>query len=137
MPARDLYHDTVRKALTRDGWTITDDPLKLPWGFRDSFVDLGAEKLLAAEKGKRKIAVEIKSFTSPSLVYDLERAIGQFVLYRALLDKKEPDRTLYLAIPEPVLKDIYLEQMADVLIGGKLVQMFSFDPAKEVIARWT
>ncbi len=83
MPARDLFHDVVRAALERDGWTVTHDPLKVPWGRRDLFVDLGAEKLLGAEKAGRKIAVEIKSFTGMSLINDLEKAIGQFVLYRS------------------------------------------------------
>lgn len=58
MPAKDRYHDAVKAALVRDGWTITHDPLTLRWGKKDMFVDLGAEKLLAAEKGERKIAVE-------------------------------------------------------------------------------
>jgi XisH protein len=99
MPTRDLYHDTVKRALIKDGWTITHDPFKLPVGIRDSFVDLGAEKLVAAEKGARKIAVEIKSFLSPSLLQDLETALGQFTLYRAFLSRVESDRTLYLALP--------------------------------------
>lgn len=43
MPARDRYHDEVRRALIADGWQVTDDPLRLRWGKRDLFVDLGAE----------------------------------------------------------------------------------------------
>ena len=27
MPAKDIYHDTVKNALIKDGWTITHDPL--------------------------------------------------------------------------------------------------------------
>ena len=50
MPARDFYHDVVKSALIADGWTITDDPLKLHVGKKDLFVDLGAERLLAADK---------------------------------------------------------------------------------------
>lgn len=64
MPAKDTYHDAVKTALTKDGWTITDDPLYLKCGYKDLFIDLGAEQLLAAEKGKRKIAVEVKSFVA-------------------------------------------------------------------------
>jgi hypothetical protein len=48
MPARDKYHDAVRNALIKDGWTITHDPLRLVWGKRDMYVDLGAKKLLGA-----------------------------------------------------------------------------------------
>ncbi len=136
MPARDTYHDAVKNALIKDGWTITHDPLKLPWGRRDLFVDLGAREILAAEKPGRKIAVEIKSFKGASLVHDLERAVGQFVLYRSLLARNEPDRVLYLAVPEPTLKDIYAEQLADVLIEDELARIFAFDFEEEVITRW-
>jgi len=78
--AKDIYHDTVRTALEKDGWTITDDPLTLRVGLRDVFVDLGAQKLLAAEREGQKIAVEIKSFISQSLVKDWENALGQYIL---------------------------------------------------------
>ena len=27
MPVKDIYHDTVKNALIKDGWTITHDPL--------------------------------------------------------------------------------------------------------------
>lgn len=136
MPVPDLYHDAVKNALVKDGWTITHDPFKLPVGVRDSFVDLGAQKLVAAEKGTRKIAVEIKSFLSPSLLQDLERALGQFTLYRAFLSRVDPDRTLYLALPEATMEGIYADKIADVLLADKLVEIVTFDPDEEVIVRW-
>ena len=34
MPAKDTYHDPLRNALIKDGWTITDDPFRLVWGER-------------------------------------------------------------------------------------------------------
>src|SRR5258708_33705788 len=67
MSRLDLYHDAVRHALEKDGWTITHDPLTLSVGGRDIYVDLGAEKPIAAEKEGRRIAVEIKSFWAPPL----------------------------------------------------------------------
>ena len=58
MPARNVYHDAVIRALVADGWTITDDPLKLEYGDRNLYVDLGAEySTVGAEKSGRKIAV--------------------------------------------------------------------------------
>jgi hypothetical protein len=54
MPVKDLYHDTVRTALIKAGWTITDDPLILKIGERSIFIDLGAEKLMAAERDTEK-----------------------------------------------------------------------------------
>ena len=66
MPAKDIYHDTVKNALIKDGWTITDDPLSLKVGKKDIFIDLAANKLLVAEKKDKKIAVEVKSFIGTS-----------------------------------------------------------------------
>ncbi len=85
MPARDKFHDVVRNALIKDGWIITDDPLTLKFGKTDLFVDLGAEKLLAAEKEGKKIAIEIKSFLGKSIISEAQDAIGQFMMYREVL----------------------------------------------------
>ena len=64
--------------------------------------------------------VEIKSFSGASLIFDLERAIGQFVLYRELLADKESDRTLYLAIPKHAFKDIVEEHLGRVDIVSEV-----------------
>ncbi|MEC4985257.1 MAG: element excision factor XisH family protein [Oscillatoria sp. PMC 1068.18] len=32
IPAKDIYHDPVKKALIKDNWVITDDPLTLTMG---------------------------------------------------------------------------------------------------------
>jgi hypothetical protein len=72
--AKDLFHEAVKIALEKEGWTITDDPYKLKLNDMKIFpsalnIDLGAEKVIAAEKGPEKIAIEIKTFGGPSLVY--------------------------------------------------------------------
>lgn len=84
MPARDTFHDVVIHALMKDGWTITHDPFRLTWGKRDLFVDIGAERLIAANKGVHKIAMEVKSFAEPSDMAALEKALGQYTLYHAV-----------------------------------------------------
>ena len=104
MPAKDIYHDTVKNALIKDGWTITHDPLRLRWGSDLLYVDLGAEQLLTAKKEDRKIAVEVKSFVSYSNMADRENALGQYILYRNIIEELESDRTLYLAVHEEVLQ---------------------------------
>jgi len=77
MPAKDMFHDLVKRALQQDGWVITHDPLFIEWGEAEIYVDLGAEKLLAAEKGQQKIAVEVKSFLAPSVMSEFHTAVGQ------------------------------------------------------------
>jgi hypothetical protein len=46
MPAKDHYHETVKNALIKDGWTITHDPLILRLSKKKLYIDLGAEQLL-------------------------------------------------------------------------------------------
>jgi hypothetical protein len=72
MPAKDVIHDAVKNALVKDGWTITDDPLRLKYKAVNLSVDLGAERTLAAEREGEKIAVEIKSFLNASTINDLK-----------------------------------------------------------------
>jgi predicted RecB family endonuclease len=63
--AKDKFHNIVRHALEKDGWTITADPYEINVDDVDFEIDLAAEELLRAEREGRKIAVEIKSFISP------------------------------------------------------------------------
>lgn len=80
MPARDIYHNSVKRALQKDGWTITHDPFPLKIGKKHLSADLGAERLISAEKDIKKIVVEVKSFVGRSDVKDLEQALGQLCL---------------------------------------------------------
>jgi XisH protein len=116
---------------------ITHDPyrLKLARG-RNLFVDLGAERLIAAEKGLEKIAIEIKSFRSASEIKDLEEALGQFVLYEHLLTRYEPERKLYLAVPENVRQSVFEEEAGHILIEDKIIRLFTFDIAQQEIVQW-
>src|SRR5438876_893202 len=135
MPAKDTYHDAVRNALLKDGWTITDDPFRLVWGERDFYVDIGAERVVAAEKAGKRIAVEVKSFLGDSQMHDLEEALGQFLLYRSILEEQEPDRMLFLAIPdEPA--ELFDEPIGQLLITKHLIRAVVFDPRKEEVLRW-
>lgn len=136
VPAKDIYHDTVKNALVKDGWTVTHDPLKLKWGKKDLFIDLGAEQLLAAQKQESKIAVEIKSFVGRSDVADLENALGQYVLYHDILEEVSPERVLYLAIRDAIFQDLFEEPIGKLLLNKRRVKLIVFDPDKEEILRW-
>jgi hypothetical protein len=137
MPAKDIYHQTVKIALVKDGWTITHDPyrIRLARG-KNLFVDLGAERLIAADRDTEKIAVEIKSFTRASDMKDLEDALGQFVLYARLLIRYAPERTLYLAVTEEIRKTVFEEEAGQILIEDGIIRLVTFNPIQEVIVRW-
>ena len=136
MPAKDIYHDSVKNALIKDRWTITHDPLTLRVGRKDLFVDLGAEQFLAAEKQGRKIAVEIKSFVGASEIEDLKNAVGQYVLYQNALELMEPDRELYLAIRQKVYSELFEEVIGKLLLQKRQIKLIVFEPNNEVIVTW-
>ena len=136
MPRYDIYHDAVRNALIKDGWTITHDPLPVTFGRRNLYIDLGAETPLAAEKDGRKIAVEIKSFVSNSEVTDFTRALGQYLWYRSLLARQEPERALYLAVGNDIADGIFEEPEARDFMKAQSIRLLVFDPAQEVVLRW-
>ena len=136
MAARDLHHDTVKTALIKDSWTITDDPLTLKIGIRNVLVDLGAEKLIAAERGTTKIAVEVKTFIGPSLVNELEKAWGQFFLYSRILKKQDSLRQIYLAVERNVFATLFREEIGQLLLEEPGFRLFVFDAKKEEIIQW-
>ncbi len=105
--AKDLFHDAVRRGLEKERWTVTDDPLELELEEITVKIDLGAERLIAAERGEEKIAVEIKSFIGTSAISDFHTALGQFLNYRIMLEVNEPDRLLYLAVPRETYQTFF------------------------------
>ena len=137
MPAKDIFHDAVKNALIKDGWTITHDPLRLKWGNDLFYVDLGAEQLLTANKGDRKIAVEVKSFVGYSNMADLENALGQYILYRDIIEELDPDRTLYLAVHEEIFTTIFEESLGQMLVRKNHLKLVVFNKTEEVIIKWS
>ncbi|MBP0021977.1 MAG: XisH family protein [Cyanobacteria bacterium SBLK] len=136
MPQYDLYHNEVKNALSKEGWTINNDPYTLEYKGLRLYADLGAEKLLVAEKLERKIAVEIKVFNSPSQVTELQKAIGQYNMYQSILHRVTPDRKLYLAISEEVYCDFFQKPAIQDIVSDQNINLIIFDPDREVITQW-
>ncbi|MDX2270466.1 MAG: element excision factor XisH family protein [Cyanobacteriota bacterium] len=136
MPAKDIYHDTVKRALQKDGWTITHDPFPLQIGKKRLSADLGAEQLISAERGLQRIVVEVKSFVGSSDVKDLEQALGQYVLYRQILDEMRIWRSLYLAVPQPTFNSVFTIELGQVLLKNQVVKLIVFNDESEAIVQW-
>lgn len=136
MSKRDFFHNAVKNALIKAGWTVTHDPFELKFGGVDMAVDLGAEKILAAEKGAEKIAVEIKSFISASEISEFHNALGQFINYKMALDEKEPARKLFLAVPTDVYDSFF--QLPLIIKSAKFarLKLLIYQPLTEEIVKW-
>ena len=136
MPALDRYHQAVRRALEKDGWTITNDQFQVFYGGRRVVIDLGAEKVIAAEKANRKIAVEIKTFGGPSPLAELEQAIGQFGLYTSVLAQVEPERVLFVAVPLNVYQTLFQEPIGQIVLHDLLHHVIVYVAEAEEINEW-
>jgi XisH protein len=134
--AKDFYHNIVKEALIKDEWSITDDPYIIRLGGRDSVeADLGAEKMLQAERAGRKIVVEIKSFLNRSLIYDFHGAYGQFAFYQRALEKFEHQRQLYLAMPVDIFTEFSEKPYFKEFMEAEM-NILVFDPFEKIIVQW-
>lgn len=136
MSAKDLIHEAVRNALIKDGWNITHDPLTLEYAGVRVFADLGAERVIGAERDNEKIAVEIKSFVGRSLFHDLEEALGQYIVYRRFLQKSESPRQLYLAINYLIHETDFQTEAVQMLLQEEHVSLLVVDVATEEVKQW-
>ncbi len=137
MSAKDLYHEIVRTALEKDGWQITADPLILTFTpKRQLRIDLGAEKLIGAERDNQYIAVEVKTFLAPSNLSEFHAALGQFLNYRLALKIRQPDRKLFLAIPQEIYQDFFLEEFAQLSVAEYQLKLIIFHVENQEIVQW-
>jgi len=136
MAAKDKYHVQVRHALEKEDWIITHDPyfLKLEWV--NYPVDLGAERMIAAQKENIKILVEIKSFLAESIPNEFHTALGQYLDYELGLEEIEPDRVIFLAIPDKVYQKIQKIPILLKALNKYDVKVIIFDPNLEEIKQW-
>jgi hypothetical protein len=136
MAARDIFHKAVKQALITDGWNITNDPLVIQVGNIDLYIDLGAEKLIAAEKEGNVIAVEVKSFLGASFVSEFHVALGQFLNYRYALEQKEPYRHLFLAVPVDIYNTFFTLAFTKGVVERYDVKLLIYNPEKEEVHLW-
>jgi len=100
------------------------------------YVDLGAKLILTAKKNEQKIAVELKTFGGTSEMNELENAIGQYMVYRSVIARIEPDRMLYLAIHQDVFLDIFEEPLGQILLEDYRIPLIIFDFRTKEIVKW-
>jgi hypothetical protein len=136
MAAKDLFHEAVKQALLKEQWVITSDPLTIKIEGVKFEIDLAAEKVFAAQKAGRKIAVEVKSFLNNSAITDFHAALGQFLNYRLALQMTESDRTLYLAVPLETFESFFQERFVQEAVKLYQLKLIVYDPEKEVVIAW-
>lgn len=127
----------MKVALKKDGWKITHDPLffNLSEQIRIK-INLGAQKLISADKDEQKIAVEVKSFIGVSAISEFHTAVGQFLNYRVALEQKDSERLLYLAISKDIYQEFFIDSFIQSVLERYKIKLFVFHVQKQEIVLW-
>jgi glucose-6-phosphate 1-dehydrogenase len=134
---RDIFHQQVKKALIKDGWIITHDPLTIRISEAVKLqIDLAAESIIAAERDSEKIAVEIKSFVADSDISAFHTALGQYLNYCQALEEQQSNRIVYLAIPSETYEDFFQLSFIQRALKRYQVKLMIYDPKLEEIKQW-
>lgn len=136
MPAVFRIHEIVKKALINEGWTITADPLVLTYSERKLFIDLGAERIIGAHKGNVRIAVEVKTFAGPSPIREVQQALGQYIMYKAVLERESEPRIPFIALSQDFYDTFFQEPLGGLMIDNYSPNLLVVDVNKEVVSRW-
>ncbi|HAN74531.1 MAG TPA: XisH protein [Planktothrix sp. UBA8402] len=137
MPAKDIYHEAVKNALIKEGWTITADPYPLEYEDVELYPDLAVEKVISEEQKQRKIIIEIKSFISSSLMKDFELALGQYILYRDLIQLAQDEyQEIYLAIKDEIYDTFFQRKSIKAVVKLNQVALLVINTDKEEIVQW-
>jgi hypothetical protein len=137
MPAKDIYHEAVKNALIKDGWTITADPYPLEYEDVELYPDLAVEKLISETQKQRKIIIEIKSFISLSIMKDFELALGQYILYRDLIQLAQDEyQEIYLAIKDEIYDTFFQRKSIKAVVKLHQIALLIINTEKEEIVQW-
>ena len=93
--------------------------------------------VFAAEREGVKIAVEVKSFLSKSIMSDFHTAIGQYLDYFDALEESEPERELFLALPVDAYNHrVFQGRFIQKRLKKENVKLIVFDPLINTILEW-
>ena len=138
MPAKDIFHDTVKNALIKDGWVILRENFRIEVDDEGlaMFIDLAAEELIGAKKNGRTIAIEVKSFQGESKLYQFHAALGQFLNLRSAIRDIWPDWIVYLAVDRDIYSNFFSLKFIQNRIEEYDIKLIIFDVDKEEIVSW-
>jgi hypothetical protein len=134
MPAKDLFHDVVLQALTRDGWRIVREQVSFIIAQRQVIIDIQATR--GGDSGV--ILVEVKGFgRSKSMIEELASATGRYLLYRLVMDEAGAEEVpFYLAVPDEVYAGILSEPIGILMRKRVNMKLCVFDPTRKEIVAW-
>lgn len=117
------------------GWTVGTKPVTVRSDARKIFIDAGASRQVNGSI-QQIMLIEIKCFPDrDSTTEELYIAIGQYIVYRAVLQDRQIDIPLYLAIPEDVYEEVFDSTIQRGMRDNK-IKAIIVNLDTEVIAAW-
>jgi len=136
MSKRDFYHDHVRDALTQVGWTFVKQSFGVPLADTRVEMDLLMEKA-EADGSKTRIIIEVKNFREENAyVSELQKSIGQYLLYRDILAYHGYKHPLYLAVPVAAYANFLSSTVIRKLFERHEIKLLLFNPNDLTVLQW-
>ena len=135
MPKYDYCHRQVVNALRKDGWFVASKSLFLTDAYRnDAYIDIDATR---GTNGTitQHIYVEVKCFDRPKETAGFHRAIGQYIMYRGILNRVGLLSPLYLAVPSRSFSTYFNQPVLDVIAQHEL-KLLVVDIEQEKVLQW-
>jgi hypothetical protein len=135
MPKFDTCHAQVVRALQKDGWRIEVEQVLIATDDRHGYVDLRA---MRESNGTRHqiMLVEIKCFPDRnSTTEDLYVAIGQYIIYRAIMIELGMAIPLYLAVSDDVFETVF-DSSVRWAISDSRIRLVIVSLETETIREW-
>ena len=135
MPIRDVCHNQVMNALRKASWIVDESQVFLRADGLTFFADIQAQHSNGSVQ--QIIIVEVKCFADERFDQDeLYRAIGQYLIYRSVLQSRTLQIPLYLAIPHLVYERLFGKSIVQSVIKTNQIKLVIVDIELEEITQW-
>ncbi len=135
MPQFDTCHQQVVSALQNDGWLIDAEQVVISTEKRQGFVDVRAVREVNGTR-QQVMLVEVKCFPDRnSTTQELYVAIGQYIIYRAIMVESETVIPLYLAVPDEVFETVF-DSSVRWAVRDSQIKLVIVNLDREVIKEW-
>lgn len=135
MPALDHCHEQVVRALEKAGWQLFRSPANFFTPSRTVYIDLEMTRQINGTR-QQMMLVEVKCFPgNHGTTKELYSAIGQYLIYRAILNELELAYTLYLSVPLSIFEQVFESAVMQV-VNESRINIVVIDLNNEEITQW-
>ncbi|MCI0709173.1 MAG: XisH family protein [Chloroflexi bacterium] len=137
MPAIDLCEQQVIRALQKDDWLVTQQPVPIRIDKSCAGYIYADLRLRQRQGGQSVIVVEVKCFTSKRTpLEEFYQAVGQYVVYRNALALNDTHIPVYLSVPVQVYQTFFKLPLIQSVINDMQVNLVVIDLDKEEVIQW-